>query len=69
MASCPTCRREAAPRRDNAFFPFCSERCKLVDLGRWLRGEYRVPVTDDKPEASAAEPGSNGKDNGNGRDC
>jgi uncharacterized protein len=25
--------------------PFCSERCKLADLGRWLRGDYRVPVT------------------------
>ena len=24
-------------------FPFCSERCRLVDLGRWLDGEYRIP--------------------------
>jgi endogenous inhibitor of DNA gyrase (YacG/DUF329 family) len=23
--------------------PFCSERCKMADLGRWLRGDYRVP--------------------------
>jgi endogenous inhibitor of DNA gyrase (YacG/DUF329 family) len=23
--------------------PFCSERCKLADLGRWLSGEYRIP--------------------------
>ncbi|RME39768.1 MAG: DNA gyrase inhibitor YacG [Planctomycetota bacterium] len=41
---CPIChriirvsRREEAPHR-----PFCSERCKLVDLGRWLDGTYRV---------------------------
>jgi endogenous inhibitor of DNA gyrase (YacG/DUF329 family) len=25
------------------FAPFCSERCKLIDLGRWLGDEYRVP--------------------------
>jgi endogenous inhibitor of DNA gyrase (YacG/DUF329 family) len=27
-----------------AAFPFCSERCKLIDLGRWLDGAYQVPV-------------------------
>ena len=25
-------------------FPFCSERCKLIDLGRWLGGRYQIPV-------------------------
>ncbi len=25
-------------------FPFCSDRCKLVDLGRWLDGKYQIPV-------------------------
>jgi len=44
-ASCPTCKRDAVSRRDgNKFFPFCSERCQLVDLGRWLDEEYRVPA-------------------------
>ena len=32
---------------DPAWQPFCSERCKLADLGRWLGGEYRIPVSDD----------------------
>jgi len=41
---CPTCRRAAAPRTANPAFPFCSPRCKLVDLGRWLGGEYRIPA-------------------------
>ena len=41
-ARCPTCRRES-PRAGNKQFPFCSERCQLVDLGRWLGEEYRVP--------------------------
>jgi hypothetical protein len=31
--------------------PFCSERCKMADLGRWLSGEYRVPATDRDPDA------------------
>jgi uncharacterized protein len=42
-ATCPICRREAQRRPENAAFPFCSPQCKLVDLGRWLDGAYRVP--------------------------
>jgi hypothetical protein len=42
VTRCPTCKREA--RKDgNKVFPFCSERCQLVDLGRWLSEDYRVP--------------------------
>ncbi|AUX21058.1 hypothetical protein SOCEGT47_015360 [Sorangium cellulosum] len=42
-ASCPICRKSAGPRPENPAFPFCSAQCKLVDLGRWLDGSYRVP--------------------------
>ena len=28
--------------KDNSFRPFCSERCKLIDLGAWAKGEYRI---------------------------
>ncbi len=39
-ARCAYCRsRPVAP----AWRPFCSERCKMADLGRWLGGHYRVP--------------------------
>jgi hypothetical protein len=34
---------------DPAWRPFCSERCKLADLGRWLGGGYRIPVSDPPP--------------------
>ena len=34
----------------NPFRPFCSERCKLLDLGKWLNEEYRIPVADDESE-------------------
>ncbi|MBA3512765.1 MAG: DNA gyrase inhibitor YacG [Pyrinomonadaceae bacterium] len=39
---CITCGKPTA-RKDNPFRPFCSERCKMVDLGRWVTEEYRVP--------------------------
>ena len=39
---CPTCDKEFE-RRESAFPPFCSERCKLIDLGRWMNEEYAVP--------------------------
>jgi endogenous inhibitor of DNA gyrase (YacG/DUF329 family) len=43
---CPTC-RGVSHRDGNKLFPFCSERCQLVDLGRWLDEEYRVPEESD----------------------
>jgi endogenous inhibitor of DNA gyrase (YacG/DUF329 family) len=42
MKTCPTCNREAE-WQDNPYRPFCSERCKLIDLGKWVSEEYRVP--------------------------
>ena len=30
------------------FFPFCSERCKLIDLGAWFDAEYRIPSRPDE---------------------
>ena len=40
---CPICRKPVQPRAANRAFPFCSDRCKLLDLGKWLGEEYRVP--------------------------
>ena len=41
---CPTCRQvfTVAHRDEAPYRPFCSERCKMVDLGRWLDGTYSV---------------------------
>jgi len=54
---CPVCRRPAAPRGEGAF-PFCSPRCQLVDLGRWLGEEYRIagPPAGDGAEPPPAPP-------------
>jgi len=59
---CPICETALRPPRqaDHPHFPFCSRRCKLVDLGRWLDGNYRVsePVDDspDEPDDNGSEP-------------
>jgi endogenous inhibitor of DNA gyrase (YacG/DUF329 family) len=46
---CPTCKHEVLPRPANAEFPFCSKRCRAVDLGRWLGEEFRI--VDSSPDA------------------
>jgi len=48
---CPTC-KAAAEKAGNKLWPFCSERCHLVDLGRWLGEEYRIPAEPDSPEGN-----------------
>ena len=42
--SCPICAKAAVYAPSNRFRPFCSERCRLIDLGQWATESYRVPV-------------------------
>ena len=46
--SCPRCDSQVAWVTANPYRPFCSERCKLIDLGDWAMERYRVPVQEDK---------------------
>ena len=48
---CPICDRAALPREQNRSFPFCSARCKTIDLGKWLSEDYRIPVEGDPSES------------------
>jgi len=51
--SCPTCGKKQTWNPENPFRPFCSERCKLIDLGAWAEEKYRVPdeaVKEEKDE-------------------
>ncbi|EBA01130.1 DNA gyrase inhibitor YacG [Marinobacter sp. ELB17] len=41
---CPTCRKAVEWTDANPERPFCSHRCKLIDLGAWANEEYRVPA-------------------------
>jgi endogenous inhibitor of DNA gyrase (YacG/DUF329 family) len=60
---CPICGKPTAAETR----PFCSRRCADVDLGRWLKGTYRVP-TDERPE-DAPEPGGDPEAYRNGEDA
>lgn len=47
---CPGCGHDTQ-WEDNPWRPFCSERCKLIDLGAWTAGDYAVPGEPAPPEA------------------
>jgi uncharacterized protein len=42
VVNCPTCAKPVEWTPENRFRPFCSERCKKIDLGAWANEEYRV---------------------------
>jgi uncharacterized protein len=46
MPICPICTRPVGTRAQNKAFPFCSARCRQVDLGCWLDEKYRIPPAD-----------------------
>lgn len=56
LVSCPRCGKSVEWVASNAYRPFCSERCKLIDLGAWATERYRVPVADDKDQVDDAPP-------------
>ena len=41
---CPTCKRAVPWGPESTFRPFCSERCRLIDLGAWFSGERAIPA-------------------------
>lgn len=43
IVKCPICKRPVAWTDEQRFKPFCSERCKLIDLGEWAMEEKRIP--------------------------
>jgi endogenous inhibitor of DNA gyrase (YacG/DUF329 family) len=56
---CPICKKSV--RRTDPDFPFCSERCRTIDLGKWASGDYVIsspvkdaeePIRDELPEDS-----------------
>lgn len=54
IVRCPACGGDSVYAPSNPFRPFCSERCKLIDLGQWASENYRIPEPlkpEDLPEA------------------
>jgi len=57
---CPVCKRVIAKAmleasRKEKFYPFCSNRCKLIDLGKWLDSDYRIPAADEDKNSSSPD--------------
>jgi uncharacterized protein len=50
MSQCPICGKETRARVYNLSFPFCSSRCKQVDLGHWLDEKYRMPAQESQTD-------------------
>ncbi|MBI2994008.1 MAG: DNA gyrase inhibitor YacG [Gammaproteobacteria bacterium] len=49
--TCPTCRKHVSTANDNPWRPFCSERCRLIDLGEWMNGNRQITSGETMPEA------------------
>ncbi|MGZ8269894.1 MAG: DNA gyrase inhibitor YacG [Methylophilus sp.] len=45
IVACPQCGNDAEFSPQNVYRPFCSERCKLIDLGDWAEENHRIPDT------------------------
>lgn len=50
---CPICRKQVQP--GTPYAPFCSERCRLIDLANWAEEKYRIPVRHEEPAEETAE--------------
>jgi len=61
IVNCPRCGRPVEWTPEALFRPFCSERCKLIDLGAWATESYRVPVDPQDEEDEGTGPGAAGE--------
>lgn len=51
IVACPCCRKSVQYRADNPYRPFCSERCRLIDLGEWASEGHRIAGDAVKPDS------------------
>ncbi|MEX2262521.1 MAG: DNA gyrase inhibitor YacG [Bryobacteraceae bacterium] len=56
---CSICKKEISP--ESPEFPFCSERCRIIDLGNWASGKYRIPSSE-RSRDPKEEPGHEDED-------
>lgn len=43
---CPQCKKKSEYNKENSYRPFCSERCKMIDLGQWANEEFAIAKHD-----------------------
>jgi len=58
---CRTCEIPLPEGMKSPFFPFCSKRCRMADLGRWFSGDYKIsepliPTLDEDPSEVETDP-------------
>jgi endogenous inhibitor of DNA gyrase (YacG/DUF329 family) len=56
VVACPICNAAVSWIAENRWKPFCSERCKMIDLGQWATESYRVPAEEQEPEDASPPP-------------
>jgi uncharacterized protein len=59
IVKCPTCKRPVEWSAASVYRPFCSDRCRLIDLGAWLTEQHKLPdetgTADDDTHADSSE--------------
>ena len=58
--NCPTCKKPV--KNTSPDFPFCSERCRVIDLGKWASGEYKISSPLKDSEELIQDSGPDGED-------
>lgn len=56
IVPCPACGGDSVYAPSNAYRPFCSERCKQVDLGAWANEDFRMPAEAPPADAQYGDP-------------
>jgi len=57
---CPTCKKPV--KNTDPDFPFCSERCRIIDLGKWASGDYKISSPLEDSEELIQDSGPDGED-------
>jgi endogenous inhibitor of DNA gyrase (YacG/DUF329 family) len=60
VLACPACGKSTAFTPSNRWRPFCSERCRMTDLGAWASESYRIPAKPDESESPSGGEGGEG---------
>ena len=56
IVPCPTCRGDSVYAESNPYRPFCSERCKQIDMGAWASESFAVPIEAPPDETPFGDP-------------
>ncbi|MDH5360242.1 MAG: DNA gyrase inhibitor YacG [Gammaproteobacteria bacterium] len=59
VVKCPTCTKPVEWNENSPWKPFCSERCKLIDLGEWASESHSIPGEEVMPQTDDEDPYSN----------